>query len=60
MMDFIVVHRIRLFYISMSLVLVWAYYHEAYDALLYGSGCMVGVMVGRSYKHLFKKRGHWF
>ena len=62
MMDFIVVHRIKLFYISMSLVLLWASYHEAYayDALLYGVLCMVGIMVGRPYKYFFKTIEHWF
>ena len=60
MMDFIVVHRIKLFYISMSLVCLMTYYHEAYDALLYGDVCMVGVMVLRPYKHLFKTIEHWF
>lgn len=60
MMDYIMKHRIALFWISMTLVLTMAYIQAEYTVIVFGMVSSVGIMFFRKHTKLHQALDCWF
>ena len=60
MMNFVYLHRIKLYFGSMSLILSMAYIYEDYLSILYGVICSVFLFILKKYDRLVRVLNYWF